>query len=868
MRPPHTDRRLAGSQTIAHSRAGNEFRSRLITVAPHMFLPDDAKYLIRRLGKNEVVLFLGAGFSSNATNLLGKPLPLSRQLAASIWDFLAYPDAFDDTSLPDIYEALLRSGKPDTEIRPLLENHLLTSEIPRIYDSLVRPFWYRVYTTNVDDLLQRLYRRNSAAPHLTVASFPQEELRERDQSLSSLQAIFLNGILPCSPRDLTFSVRQYARRSGTSSPLYQAFLGDYSYYPTVFIGTELNEPLFWQHLEARESRQPGISEQRPKSFLISPRISPPKRVQLDALNVVPIEATVGQFLAWLDSISDELPAREDVLRETLPSVVALFERAGASRKTQALEEFGRCFHLVPTTFPTTSDRSFFLLGATPRWEDIFRDLDAPRDITSSLFTTIDSLFADRPVLSVHALLGSAGCGKSTILRRLAVRLSQAGRLTFITNSEELPEPSVLAAALQQLPDRAVLLFDNAAIALGRVAEYVGACQHLPTPPLIIIASRLNDYDRRGAQLQRCIEVTEHEVPHLSRPEIIGIIQVLERNGLLGPLQGLSDAQRIDEFEAREKAGKQLLVAMREATSGRGFNVIIENEFASLPSPEVKLMYLFVALATDAGYRLNPTHIIAASTLQPAETLHALSRTLKGIVLPTGPREDQLVLRHQVIASHIVDVAAPRTLLADAYKALVPILAAAITGHSYRSSVFALFRELINHRVLFERFEANLAEARDIYEAVSWTLRSHAHFWLQYGLLELWYGHLEFAENYLRQAEALSPNSDYIQNSIGHLYLKQALAADSSTIAYHLRHEGSAILNRQMAGDRSPYPYHIYCSQRLAFARTWLSDHVEKQAELEHLRETMTEALRQYPRSKMFQRLQSDLELEYLRLALQ
>src|SRR5690606_18692099 len=102
-------------------------------------------------------------------------------------------------------------------------------------------------------------------------------------------------------------------------------------------------------------------------------------------------------------------------------------------------EFGQSFHLVPTAMTVEGDRSFYLLGATPRWEDIFAELDAPREITAELLANIEEeLDQDSPSLRTWALLGTAGSGKSTVLRRLAVQLSRNGRLVFLTNSEELP----------------------------------------------------------------------------------------------------------------------------------------------------------------------------------------------------------------------------------------------------------------------------------------------------------------------------------------------------------------------------------------------------------------------------------------------
>ena len=310
---------------------------------------DDEAYLLRRLGRNDCVLFLGAGFPRDATNRFLQPMPLSSDLCHALWGFLGYPGEWDGTPLPDMYQALLTSGKTYSDISTFLEERLLTSEIPDAYDQITQPFWYRIYTTNVDDLLTRVYKRVARSPTLQLLGFPRDEIAERDQTLDRLQAVFLHGRLPCRPDELTFSVRQFARRASVHSPLYQAFVSDYSTRPTVFIGTELNEPLFWQHLEVREQRQRGISEQRPKSFLIAPQVSPPKAAQLAQLNVVPVLASTGEFLDWLASA--ELPSRKSVLRQTIPAVVRLFEAVEHREPIHgALAEFGGSVPPCPYEF--------------------------------------------------------------------------------------------------------------------------------------------------------------------------------------------------------------------------------------------------------------------------------------------------------------------------------------------------------------------------------------------------------------------------------------------------------------------------------------------------------------------------------------
>ena len=537
---------------------------------------NNQKYLLRRLSQNDVVLFLGAGFSKDVSNRLSQPMPLSDDICEALWGFLSYPGSWDGTPLPDMYQALLTSGKSYNEISTFLEDRFLTSEIPHAYDHIARAFWYRIYTTNVDDLLQRVYKRVAECPNLDVLGFPRDEITERDPTLNRIQAVFLHGHLPCRPNELTFSVRQFARRASEQSPLYQAFVADCSTRPTIFIGTELNEPLFWQHLEVREQRDPGISEQRPKSFLIAPNISPPKAAQLDQLNIVPVEASARDFLEWLASA--KLPSLKAVLRKTLPAVVSLFEAVRHPGPMYGeLVAFGAAFHLVPTASPSRDDRSFFLLGATPRWEDILRDLDAPRLLTDRLVDRIEAIVEGNEPLRVLAITGSAGCGKSTILKRLGIRLSRAGRLVFLTNSEELPDKDVIEKTLNTLPQRSVLLFDNSEIALNALATVVEHCHHLRAAPVIVLASRANELHRRGTRLQKITDIEEFPVDHLTRPEVLAVISVLETNGLLGILQGMNPGERVREFEAHDRAGKQLLVAMRESTSGRGFDTMSQSQ---------------------------------------------------------------------------------------------------------------------------------------------------------------------------------------------------------------------------------------------------------------------------------------------------
>lgn len=827
-----------------------------------MFTSSDEQFLLRAMNQNRAILFMGAGASHSAQNSLGTDVPLSGALSEDMWSFLEYEGEYDNTPLPDMYQAVLGSGLPFSQIEDFLNSRLLCSSVPDRYDQLTRPVWYRIYTTNVDDLLDIVWRRSSKSK-LDVLTFPKDDVHERDQLLRVTQAVFLHGKLPCRPDEVTFSTRQYAKRAIGHDPLYEQFVRDYTSLPVVFVGTELNEPLFWQYIELREARGQAASEQRPKSFLISKRISPAKKATLKDLNVVPVEATVDDFLGWIASKSGEIDGPNEVLRLTLPSLAYL----GGKQQSQNLGEFAVAFHNVPVSRPTDdAGRSKYLLGTTPKWEDILNDLDAPRSITGDIVQEIFNLHKSEPKVHLLPILGSAGCGKSTILRRVGVTLAQSGITTLLTNSEELPRPAQIARAIQEIPTRVVLLFDNAEAALGVLPAIVRELKTVDRPPIILIATRTNEYDRRLGKFDDTCEIHEYPVPHLDLNEIKAVISVLEKHHLLGRLRGMNEAERIREFQMR--ANRQILVAMREATTGRGFDEIIRDEFEKLPSDEAKVLYLCTALATDAGYRIRKDELVGCARVKPAEAMYLIERSLGDVVLPTGVGEQLLLLRHRRIAEFMVDEAAPRRLMAIAYIRLLRMLAGQLGQRSWRSRSFAFYRDVINHQTIFRRFEHDINSARDVYESLREYFAEDPQFWLQYGSLELEANVLDLAENYLSQALSLDPEDRFAKNAMGHLMLRKALAAESKAQAIKLREDGSSVLLEQIHDYQATdlHCYHIYCSQRLGWIRKWGSTVEERKQELEDLRGIIAKGCGRFPRARELAQLKQDIERDYLNLA--
>lgn len=833
-----------------------------------MFSENDEKYLTRALNRNACILFLGAGFSSLATNRLGKTLPVGTELSADLWGFLGYQGEYDGrTSLADLFQVLIQRGIPAARIREFLEQRFLCTDVPDAYNVIVRPYWYRIYTTNIDDLLPLVFRRYSDR-RLRVLAFPHDQPKERDQSLDEFQAIYLHGRLPCEPDELTFSFMQYARAVNSHLPLYDQFVADYSIHPTIFVGTQLNEPVFFQYVQERQSRDREVAERRPKSFLISPDIVGPRADALRQFNVTPVVARTEQFLDWLTGVNPSLAPRLDVLRATLPSVVSLLEKEGLSAADERdIKSFAKCFENVPVAGRSTSrSRSAYLLGSTPQWNDIANDLDAPREIGTSLAERIREALGGDGKTQVYLLTGSAGSGKSTILRRLGITLAREGNSVFLTNSEELPLVNAVANTLETIDRRTILLFDNADANVGPIVSVISGLNAISRPPIVVVGIRTNEFRRYSYRLDELEGVTEVPVPNLNRREIVSVLDVLERNNLLGRLNGMAFDARIAEFERR--ASRQILVAMREATSGKLFDEIIRDEYSSLATAEARILYLSVALATDAGFRLQIEDVLGCSRVPPAEALDILEKDLNNIVLKTGPDESLLVLRHQRIAQYMVDAGADRRSLSEAYVRLLSVLAGKVQGVSRLSRIFRLYRELINHYTIRNRFADDTDKAREIYDSLAPRFSAEPQFWLQYGALELQVDNLDLAENYLNQADSLDPGNSYIRNALGLLAYRRGILATNREEAGGFREIARDRLMQTMSTpeEEDLHCYHITMTQELKWILRWILDKGEQADYLGELRKIAHQARLRFGGDRKIREAAEDVDRHYYLVA--
>ena len=231
------------------------------------------------IASGEAMLFTGAGFSADAHDLDGKPLPDSEEMRRELCALIFDDGEIDDSSLQDLYDVALMQC-PD-ELHDYIRRRLRVGDapLPRHFAAWFAAPWKRIYTLNVDDL---------------------EAAVARQFSLPKPDVVHLNGIAGAAD-ELTFSTLQYAQRLCGTDRVYEQLVKDFEQAPFVFAGTTLDEVTLWQHLELRR-RANGETKQRPPSFLVSSSLSRARQILLESLGIRWVRATIAH-------IADELWAR-------------------------------------------------------------------------------------------------------------------------------------------------------------------------------------------------------------------------------------------------------------------------------------------------------------------------------------------------------------------------------------------------------------------------------------------------------------------------------------------------------------------------------------------------------------------------------
>ena len=462
------------------------------------------------------------------------------------------------------------------------------------------------------------------------------------------------------------------------------------------------------------------------------------------------------------------------------------------------------------------------------------------------------------------LTGTAGSGKSTSLMRLCLRfVAEGARVGWVNRDSDISTRDIRREMRARGAPK-VLAFDDADIFGTELPVLIRDLARSENAPLLLCAIRAGKVDRAlPSAIIDDVPKSEFGMPPLEDREIGALIDLLDRENRLGILKGKSRAEQETAF--RESAGRQLLVAMIQATSGKRFEDKCVQELTDLPESGAKA-YATVAVATSFRYGLAKNEVLLATGDNSNAMLNSIENLL-GRHIASRRGEGMIWARHRTIADIITQRLETSGQLAGVLSGLAFLAATKVRPELSRSDrSFRLLRSVLSHDRLIRTI--GVESTRNLYGSLESLLHWDYHYWLQRGSTEVERGDLALAEHFLNQARGLNPDDSYVNNEWAYLLFAQANTNPSAERSSEMVQEAVRILEGLISFDRvNSYAYHVLGSQGLAWARRGLHGAREKGDFLAKLIDEIEPGITKFPADGAIKTILGELKKEYLQIAI-
>jgi SIR2-like domain len=715
-------------------------------------------YLETMIREGKAVLFLGAGASLDATNVKGEHPPTTRLLTELLADrFLG--GKYRDWPLNQVGELAISESDLTTVqeyIRELLEDFR-----PTAAHALMTSFrWDCLATTNYDLLVEKAYAAEGKKAAQMPIPFIENGDRVEDRLRDSRGVMYLklHGCITRTTNEscpLILTTDQYIESMKGRSRIFEHLRTKAFEHVVVFVGYGLQDTNMRMILLDLAK----LGDKRPRYFLVGPHFDDVQRRFWETKRITPIEGTFDSFMKALDA---KIVSPFRGLAVTPSAALPIAERFVKHDVTltqnclQFLETHAE--YVKGVTATEKVNPADFYKGENPGWSAVEQGLDCRRQLSDVILSEhfIDKASADE--MEVILVKAYAGAGKTVLLRRIAWDASRDYNMLCLYMQ---PSGVINTAAIQELisacDERMFLFVDNP---LDRIRELQALMAEMGPQGkklTVVMAARLNEWNVHGSGLSRFVS-TEYELLYLTPKETDSLIGLLEKHHSLGTLEKASPEERRAAFG--ERAGRQLLVALHEATLGPPFEDIVENEYRNIIPHEAQKLYLSICVLNRLDVRVRAGLISRTHNIPFEEFRERLFKPLEHVVkteMDRNIRDHVYHARHP----HIAEIVFERILKTQEQRYEEYIRCINGMNIDYSTDRKA-FNAMTRGRAVIEMFP-NHELARLMYQAAQEIAGDDAHLFHQMGIYEMIRpnGNLALAQKHLLKAQELFPKSTYI-----------------------------------------------------------------------------------------------------------
>jgi len=744
-----------------------------------------AAALVKGVAESKYSLLTGAGFSIGAScqggdipsakrfaEILNERFKLGLTISSAADLAIAYEDALDSDKggVNNAFEEFFTGCKPSWQA--------VLSELD----------WRRIWTLNVDDLPESIWKNSQRAVHHLDFS---ERYKPVSADSDDLQVIYLHGRAATKRKkggNYIFSITEYVGATKDSPPWHTAFFTEFSDRPFIMCGASAVGE-FDLARTFRSGSQSMDTSGYPSIAVIKNLDEASSRRLKGKLNLIPLNVDGESFFSSLLA---------DVKDYRVKNPGLLSPRA----QPADARAFGNQFKSLEISNGVASNkRHDFHLGDEPEWSDIVGDADAQLSYAKEATAFIlDALASGK--IPVVCIVGDPGSGKSTTLLRILRNFNTRGCGTYLFRGEEsLAVDSTIACLPSQTIS--VLGFDMAADFAADISTLIGKATARKLPAAIVIVDRL----RRKSGILNDVNVGELKlIDHskISGGDSLQIRSARERQHRLGQYVSLpaNDFRKL----ITNKHGGNLFSALAEVEGGKGYYRRLDDHGDALGEDAYSMTLAHaISLTHRWGYSLPLRCASLVSKLEVSK-LVALCSDDGALVDVFAIDSKGVRFRHRILADYYFDKFADRDVLYSVAKSIVETLAPLVNVDAIRSKSYPyLICRVLMARKSVLASVGSLNKARDFYRDLEEAFGHNSRFWEQRALLESEANNHAAAFSYAHEAVSREKHA-FPLTTLGRICMAQALdmVATSTSAAFEKFKEGNAaLLEARAVGANRP-----------------------------------------------------------------
>ncbi|WP_029201535.1 SIR2 family protein [Oribacterium sp. NK2B42] len=736
------------------------------------------------------VLFLGAGFSRGAINKANSED--GHGLKKIILDdfFRDDPDyeELEKMNLRDLCEEAYIAGKKSELIELLTEsfNNTTVRDKNDYHLKLVEYPWAVIYSVNIDDLVEYIYRFEKRKLVVWHGNGKQP------QNNGVTELIKLHGCVNYPEEGYIFSRSDYTDL--TSSKLdakLNEFTSDLLSKNVIFVGASLDEPDIEYYLSVYEKAGYTRTNQ---IFFIDPKPSRSLRSRVKRLDATLIEASAEEFINHVSSLKFN-PNELEKARIKL-------EYYGVHRLSD-----------VEKIFESPYDSKIYE-GSYCKWQDVSEGWLYDDENYQNAKEELEKLLSDKTNNNhCYSVYGRVFSGKSCLIKKLAYDLSKKGFEILEYRGKRFNYYSVVNYIKLSSSKNLALLIDNASYYYEQIERLLH--EQLPGKQLLILtASREYYHKRKRYYLEGNSFIDCRQMDKFSRSDACNIRDTLDKKVRLSYMTTMDKSQQVAEI-CRLGSVSNLIVGLTYGGVIKGAKIKYVKTFENLNTYEKKLL-IELAILDEMEFEYYPMELFVERYGSIIDFYNncRLTRLVDFIRFD----EFGLSLNNTIIGKEILDKAKNK-------EQIILELLKTIANRVYeedRSIWYILFQCLLKVEILEKRLRIRKDSIKNMFLELKSEYGKISYFWLQFGLFEQSQGAYVTALGYLEKSASIRPKAFKIQHALARNYMCYANSLGNFEKADVLFKTGEskmkALIESTNSIERKARPYSIssYVSEKVKF----------------------------------------------------